>query len=65
MSVEANIIIAERKNALVIPREYLIEGTKVKIKDSEQLTTIKKGAEDLEFIEVLEGITKETEITLP
>jgi multidrug efflux pump subunit AcrA (membrane-fusion protein) len=65
MSVEANIIIAERKNALVIPREYLIEGTKVKIKGSEQLTPIKKGAEDLEFIEVLEGITKDTEITLP
>ena len=49
----------------MIPREYLIEGTKVKINGSEQLTTIKKGAEDLEFIEVLEGITKDTEIILP
>lgn len=65
MSVEANIIISEKKNTLVIPREFLIDGNKVKIKDKEELTEIVKGAEDLEFIEIISGIDENTEIVLP
>lgn len=65
MSVEANIIISEKKNTLVIPREFLIDGNKVKIKGNEELTEIVKGAEDLEFIEVISGIDENTEIVLP
>jgi len=65
MSVEANIIISEKKNSLVIPREFLINGNKVKIKGNEELTEIVKGAEDLEFIEVISGIDENTEIVLP
>jgi HlyD family secretion protein len=65
MSVEANVIISERKNVLVIPREYLIEGNKVKKKGSKELTTIKKGASDLEFVEVLEGVDETNEIEIP
>ncbi len=65
MSVEANIIIAEKKNALVIPREFLIEGNKVRKSGSTQLTPIKKGVSDLEFIEVEEGIDEFTEIVKP
>ncbi len=65
MTVEANIIISEKKNALVIPREFIIEGNKVKIKSTEELTTIQKGVEDLEFIEILSGIDEHVEISLP
>lgn len=65
MSVEANIIISERKNVLVIPREYLIEGNKVKKKGSEELSIVKKGASDLEFVEVLEGLDESMEIEIP
>lgn len=65
MSVEANIIIAEKKQVLVIPREYVVEGNKVKKKGADALTEIKKGAEDLEFVEVLEGIDESTELELP
>lgn len=65
MSVEANIIISERKNVLVIPREYLIEGSKVKKKGSEELSIVKKGASDLEFVEVLEGLDETMEIEVP
>lgn len=65
MSVEANIIIAEKKAALVIPREFLIEGNKVKIKGSDQLTTIVKGAEDLEYVEITDGLTEGSELELP
>jgi multidrug efflux pump subunit AcrA (membrane-fusion protein) len=65
MSVEANIIIAEKKNVLVIPREFLVDGNKVKKKGSEELLQITKGASDLEFIEVLSGIDESTEIEKP
>ena len=62
MSVEANIIISKKENALVIPREYLIDNSKVKLKDDGTLVEISKGIEDLEFIEVLKGIDENTEI---
>jgi HlyD family secretion protein len=65
MSVEANIIIAEKKNALVIPREFLVEGKKVKLKSTGELITVRKGAEDLQFVEVLDGIDEHTEIKKP
>jgi HlyD family secretion protein len=65
MSVEANIIVSEKKNALVIPREFLIEGNKVKKSGSDQLTLITKGAEDLEYVEILSGIDESTELAKP
>lgn len=65
MSIEANIIIAEKKNVLVIPREYLIEGNKVKKKGSNELIAITKGTSDLEYIEVSAGIDESTEIEKP
>jgi HlyD family secretion protein len=65
MSVEANIIIAEKKNTLVIPREFLVDGNKVKLNENDQLVMIQKGAEDLEFVEVLGGIDEKTEIKKP
>lgn len=65
MSIEANIIISEKKNALVIPREFLIEGNKVKKRGSDELTVITKGVSDLEFIEVTSGIDESSEIVKP
>jgi len=56
MSVEANILIEEKKNALVIPREYVRNGNQVKVKGEDSLRTIRKGIEDLQYIEVLEGL---------
>ncbi|HEY6160552.1 MAG TPA: efflux RND transporter periplasmic adaptor subunit [Bacteroidia bacterium] len=65
MSVEANIIISEKKNTLVIPREFLVEGNKVKLRSNDELVTIQKGAEDLEYVEILGGIDEHTEIKKP
>ncbi|MCX6296347.1 MAG: efflux RND transporter periplasmic adaptor subunit [Bacteroidetes bacterium] len=65
MSVEANIIISEKKSALVIPREFLFEGNKVKVSGTDESVTISKGASDLEFIEVLKGVDESTEIVKP
>ncbi len=58
MSVEANIIIEKRSNILVIPREYVFDFNKVKVKGKEESMVIKKGIEDLEYVEVLEGLSE-------
>jgi multidrug resistance efflux pump len=65
LSAEANIIIQEKKNTLIIPREFLINNTFIKLKDSDQLTKIKTGISDLENIEVLEGINENDIIVKP
>lgn len=65
MSIEANIIITEKKNVLVIPREFLVEGNKVKKVGSSELTIIKKGAQDMEFVEILDGLNESDEIVIP
>lgn len=65
MSVEANIIIETKSNALVIPREFLLDANKVIRKAEGDTLKIKKGAEDLEFVEVLNGIDEKTELIKP
>lgn len=64
MSVEGNIIIKEVKNALVIPREFVFDGNKVRVKGKEEPVTISTGAGDLEYVEVLSGIDETTELEL-
>ena len=58
MSAEANIISREKANCLVIPREFLHNGNEVKIKGEKDFRTIRKGIEDLQFIEVISGLTE-------
>lgn len=63
LSGEANIIIDKREGVLTIPKEYLIDGNKVKIDDGE--VTINTGLQNMDFVEVLSGITEETSIYKP
>jgi HlyD family secretion protein len=67
VSVEANIIIEEKQNVLVIPKTTLIGENEVEVK---QLTgnkkiTFKKGLENLEYVEVLEGLSETDEVIIP
>jgi HlyD family secretion protein len=63
LSGEANIIIATKNKVLTIPKAYLIDGNKVKTDDG--LVTIMTGLQNMELIEVLSGITKDTYIYKP
>jgi len=63
LSGEANIIIAKKDSVLTIPKEYLIDGNKVKTKDG--MITITTGLENLEYIEILSGIHEHTFIYKP
>ena len=62
--LEANILVNEKKNALLIPRHYLGFGNKVNIKGKGENSVIKTGIISTEYVEVLEGISKD-DILLP
>ncbi len=55
--LEANILIGEKKNALVIPRIYLGYGNKVKLKDKGD-TVIQPGFISSEWVEVTSGLNE-------
>ncbi|MCS6904527.1 MAG: efflux RND transporter periplasmic adaptor subunit [Bacteroidia bacterium] len=65
LSLEANIIISERKNALVIPKSFLFNNENVIRKEKQDTIKIIKGIEDLEYVEILGGIDEKTEIIKP
>ncbi|TDW96421.1 efflux RND transporter periplasmic adaptor subunit [Dinghuibacter silviterrae] len=61
--LQSNIIINERKSALVIPTVYLEPGNKVSLggKDS----VVQTGIRNLDYTEVLGGLSEKDDITLP
>ncbi|MCK0109452.1 efflux RND transporter periplasmic adaptor subunit [Flavobacteriaceae bacterium S0825] len=63
LSGEANIVIATKNKVLSIPKSYIIDGNKVKT--DEGLVTITTGLQNMELIEVLTGIAKDTYIYNP
>lgn len=66
-SVEANIIIQQKQNALVIPQSALIGEDSVMVEQDGEKKKIKvrKGAENLSMVEVLSGLSENSKIILP
>jgi multidrug efflux pump subunit AcrA (membrane-fusion protein) len=62
--LEANILVGKKKNALLVPRNYVGFGNKVNVKDKDENVIIKPGIISTDYVEVLEGIDKNT-ILLP
>ncbi|RDY58032.1 efflux RND transporter periplasmic adaptor subunit [Flagellimonas nanhaiensis] len=63
LSGEGNIIIAEKKETLTIPKEYLVGESKVITEEGETEITI--GLQNLDRVEVLQGINENTAIYRP
>ncbi|NRD24622.1 HlyD family efflux transporter periplasmic adaptor subunit [Winogradskyella litoriviva] len=63
LSGEANIVIAQKENVLTIPKTYLIEDDKVKTENG--IVTVSTGLQNMDDIEILSGITKDTYIYKP
>lgn len=63
LSGEGNIIIAQKEETLTIPKDYLIDGSKVLTEQGEIPITI--GLQNLDRVEVLNGIDKNTAILKP
>ncbi|HEX3008720.1 MAG TPA: HlyD family efflux transporter periplasmic adaptor subunit [Bacteroidales bacterium] len=56
--VVANIVIATRKNAIVIPKSYVNGNDEVMLKKKHEIRKVKRGIEDTEMVEILSGITE-------
>lgn len=64
LTTEANIVIQTKKNALIIPREYLVDGSFV-INENDEKKQVKTGLKDYQKVEILEGLTKDDVIIKP
>ena len=60
---EGNIIISEKEEVLTIPKDYLINGNKVKTEDG--IVEIVVGIQNLERVEVVSGLDEETYVIRP
>lgn len=60
---EANVVVGNRDKALTIPRSYLVNGNSVRTEEG--LVPVKIGLGNLEYVEILEGISEETTILKP
>lgn len=60
---EGNIVINEKKKALVIPREYLLPGNKVETENG--MVKVKTGLSNWSFIEIVSGLDENTVILKP
>ncbi|ADV50320.1 efflux RND transporter periplasmic adaptor subunit [Cellulophaga sp. E16_2] len=63
LSGEGNIVISEKNNALIIPKEYLVNGNTVLTEDG--LVPVVIGLQNLNEAEVIKGIAADTEIIKP
>jgi multidrug efflux pump subunit AcrA (membrane-fusion protein) len=59
--LQANIILGEKKNVLVIPRSYLGYGNKVMLKDKKTVF-VKTGIISTDWVEIVEGLTENESI---
>jgi multidrug efflux pump subunit AcrA (membrane-fusion protein) len=66
-SVEANIIVQHKMNCLVVPRQVLLNGDSLQVKQDGKTKTVavKIGIRTLDEVEILGGITDRTEIATP
>lgn len=63
-SLEANIIVREKKNTLLLPRNYVKNDSLVNRKEG-GMTSVKTGMKDYQYIEILSGLSADDEILKP
>lgn len=66
LTVEANIVISSKEKTLTIPKSALTDPDSVliKTKDGDKKIWIKRGLENMEYTEVISGLTDKSEIIL-
>jgi multidrug efflux pump subunit AcrA (membrane-fusion protein) len=62
--LEANILVGEKKNALLIPKSYVGFGNKINVKGKDEYVIVKTGIVSVEYVEILSGIDKD-DVILP
>lgn len=64
LTLEANIVCAYKKNALLIPRSYMVDDSTVLRKNGDRIR-VRPGLQDLEMVEILSGLSARDEIIQP
>jgi multidrug resistance efflux pump len=66
LNIEANLVINEKVKAMIIPRKAVIHGDSVQVREDGHLAMVKirKGAEDNDYVQVLEGINASAQIII-
>jgi multidrug efflux pump subunit AcrA (membrane-fusion protein) len=64
LTVEANILISTKENALTIPRNYLVDDDYVVLANGEKRKVI-TGLKDYQKVEIVQGLSKDEEIKRP
>jgi len=64
LTLEANIIMQSKDNAMTIPRKYLVDDTYVMMSESKR-KLVKVGLKDYQKVEILQGLNKNDKIMLP
>jgi multidrug efflux pump subunit AcrA (membrane-fusion protein) len=64
ISFEANIVLQKKENAILIPRNYIVNDSVV-IKANGDKVTVKTGLRDYQKIEILSGISANDELVKP
>lgn len=64
LSGEANIIVKEKKDVLLIPLEYLGQGNYVRDKN-DNILPVETGSRNMEYVEILSGIDKNSILLRP
>ena len=63
--LQANFIIVEKKNCLVIPSVYLLDGDSVLTKIGHNKIAVKTGIKTLEYVEIIGGLSENEILELP
>jgi len=64
LTLEANIIMQSKDNAMTIPRKYLVDDSYVMMSESKR-KLVKVGLKDYQKVEILQGLNKDDKIMLP
>lgn len=64
LNLEANILIKSKKNAMIIPREYLFEGNYVLLKNRKKVKVV-VGLKNFDYVEIVSGLSKDQLVYKP
>jgi HlyD family secretion protein len=64
LTLEASIVIGEKKDALTIPTHYLVNDTSVLLEDG-SARTVRTGLKDLRIVEISSGLNADDRIKVP
>lgn len=67
LSLEANILIAEKKNALCVPKTFLVgrDSLWLELNGEKALQKVSTGISDFDYVEIVSGINEKTKVYKP